>query len=201
MDEGLVKIRNERSRKDFPFLKLEDDEYVEFAFSRAKICLFMIIGGVALGLAAILFAFLVVLMGQDTLDEMGRNFLYVILMCLVLAAFLIGLVAFVVYRGNKLFITNKHVIQMVMKSPVATSLNMIDLASVEDASFHQNGLLQKLFKYGTLRLATVGDETTYTFEYSDVTPDQVRAISKLVTDAKQRPRRKKVQQEGQEQQE
>ena len=39
MDEGLVKIRNARSRKDFPFLKLEDDEYVEFAFKRTHICL------------------------------------------------------------------------------------------------------------------------------------------------------------------
>ena len=35
MDEGLAKIRHDRSKKDFPFLKLDDDEYVEFAFSRA----------------------------------------------------------------------------------------------------------------------------------------------------------------------
>ena len=32
MDEGLAKIRHARSTKDFPYLKLEDDEYVEFAF-------------------------------------------------------------------------------------------------------------------------------------------------------------------------
>ena len=38
MDEGLGKIRHDRSVKDFPFLKLEDDEYVEFAFKRAKVC-------------------------------------------------------------------------------------------------------------------------------------------------------------------
>ena len=33
MDNNLAKIRHERSVKDFPGLKLEDDEYVEFAFS------------------------------------------------------------------------------------------------------------------------------------------------------------------------
>ena len=188
MDENMIKIRSERSRKDFPQLKLEDGEYVEYAFSRAKICLVMIFGGVALGLIAILVGFLVVLMGQSTLDAMGRNFLYIILGCLVFAAMLIGLVALIVYRGNKLYVTNKHVMQKMMKSPVVTSVNVVDLASIEDASFHQSGLMQKLFRYGTFRLSTVGDETTYTFEYSDETPEQVRGISRLITEAKSKVR-------------
>ena len=184
MDEGLAKIRHARSQKDFPFLNLKDGEFVEFAFQRAKICLVMIFGGVALGLILILLTALVVLAGQTELDTMGRRFLYIILAVLILMAILIGLVALVIYRGNRLFVTNKRVIQMVMKTPVATSVNIIDLASVEDASFHQNGIMQKLFHYGTFRLSTVGDETTYTFEYSDVSPADLKAVSKLVTDAK-----------------
>lgn len=186
MDEGLIKIRHDRSRKDYPFLKLDDDEYVEFAFMRAKVYLFMIIGGVALGLIFILFIFLVILLKQHALDEMGRQFMYMILAALVVVAILIGIVALVVYRGNRLFITNKHVIQMVMKSPVATSVNLIDLSSIEDASFHQDGIMQKLFHYGTFRLATVGDETTYTFQYSDISPNQLREVSALITEAKAR---------------
>lgn len=184
MDENLVAIRHERSKKDFPFLKLEEGEYVEFAFSRTKMCLAMISGGVAAGLILILLAFLLTLSAQATLDEMGKNFIFIILTCLVATAILIGVVALIVYRGNKLFITNKHAIQLVMKSPVVTSVNMIDLASIEDASFHQSGLLQKIFRYGTLRLSTVGDETTYTFEFCDITPEQLKAISKLITENK-----------------
>lgn len=153
MDEGLVKIRHARSKKDFSFLKLEDDEYVEFAFSRAKVCLFMIFGGVAGGLILILFAFLMIILWQDA---MGRNFMFIILACLIVAALLMGWAGIAVYRGNRLFLTNKHAIQMVMKSPVATSVNVIDLPSIEDASFHQNGLVQKIFGYGTFRLSTVG---------------------------------------------
>jgi len=195
MDEGLAKIRHERSKKDFPYLKLEDGEYVEYAFSRAKACLLMIFGGVGMGIILILLAFLFILMGQDTLDDMGKNFLFIILISLVVAALLIGAIALVVYRGNKLFVTNKRVMQMIMKSPVATSFNVIDLASIEDASFHQNGLMQKLFHYGTFRLATVGDETTYTFTYSDATPEEIRGVSKLITDAKKRGRRSKPQAE------
>lgn len=186
MDEGLAKIRHGRSRKDFPFLKLEDDEFVEFALSRTKISLLITIGAIALGLALALVVFLFVLMGQTALDDMGRNFLYIILSALIVASILAAGVALMIYRGNKLFITNKHVIQMVMSSPVATSMNIIDLSSIEDASFSQNGIMQKLFHYGTFRLATVGDETTYTFPYSDISPVELKEVSKLISEAKKK---------------
>ncbi len=75
---------------------------------------------------------------------------------------------------------------MIMLSPVATSLNIIDLTSVEDASFSQNGILQKLLHYGTFRLAPVGDETTYTFRYSDVSPSALKEVSKLISEAKKK---------------
>ncbi len=186
MDEGLAKIRHGRSRKDFPFLKLEDDEYVEFAFSRSKISLLVKLGVVSVGLAISLVVFLFVLMGQPTLDDMGRNFLYIILSAMIIAAILAAAVALMIYRGNKLFITNKHVIQMVMSSPVATSMNIIDLSSIEDASFSQNGIMQKFFHYGTFRLATVGDETTYTFPYSDISSVELKEVSKLISEAKKK---------------
>ncbi len=186
MDEGLNKIRHERSKKDFPSLKLEDDEFVEFAFTRAKIYIFMVLMAIACGAALVLMILLFSLLQQSMLDEMGRNFLRIILAAIVIAAVLASIIALYVYRGNKLFITNKRVIQMVMISPVATSFNIIDLSSVEDASFSQNGLLQKLLHYGTFRLATVGDETTYTFKYSDISPTELREVSKLISEAKKK---------------
>ena len=184
MDEGLAKIRHERSVKDFPFLELEDNEYVEYAFKRARIWLNLILGGLAAGLIFILFAFLLVLLGKDSLDTTGVSFLYIILGSLLLAVFAIGVFTLIVYHGNKLFITNKHVIQMTMLSPMASSVNMIDLSSIEDTSFSQNGIMQKMFGYGMFRLSTVGEETTYTFKKSDITPEELRAVSKLVTKAK-----------------
>lgn len=191
MDENLVRIRHERSKKDFPFLTLEDDEYVEFAFTRAKICYMMIIAMVAGGLILLLFLFLMVLLGQSSLDTMGRNFMYMILLTLVVAALLTGVVATMVFRGNRLYITNKHAIQLIMKSPVVRSVNIIDLSSIEDASFHQNGILQTMFHYGTFRLSTVGDETTYTFPFSDIAPSELKAVSKLISAAKEKKTSKK----------
>ena len=90
MDSNLAKIRRARSQKDFPELTLEDDEYVEFAFTRARVCLLMILGGTAAGLILILLAFLLVILGQSMLDEMGRRFLFIILSALLIAALLVG---------------------------------------------------------------------------------------------------------------
>ena len=191
MDESLARIRHERSKKDFPGLRLEDDEYVEFAFKRARVCLLMIIGGVMFGLIVVLLAFLLVLMGQSMIDEMGRNFLFIILAALLASAVMIGVVSLVVYNGNRLFITNRRVIQMVMTSPVVNSVNIIDLSSVEDSSFRQENLLQNLFHYGTFRLSTVGDETTYTFKYSDISGEELKAVTDLISNAKKRGRKKK----------
>jgi len=184
MDEGLVRIRHERSVKDFPFLKLEDNEYVEFAFKRARIWLNLILGSLSAGLILILLAFLLVLLGQSSIDATGISFLYIILGALLFAVLLAGLFTVIVYRGNRLFVTNKHVIQLTMVSPMANSVNMIDLSSIEDTSFSQNGIMQKIFGYVTFRLATVGEETTYTFKNSDITQEELRAVSKLVTLAK-----------------
>ena len=184
MDVNLAKIRHERSKRDFPGVKLEDDEYVEYAFTRAKVCLWLILGGTGLGLIVILLGFLLTLLGQSMVDEMGRHFLFIILGTLLVAAIIIGLVSLMVYRGNRMIVTNKHVIQMIMNSPVSTSINIIDLGSIEDASFRQENLLQKLFNYGTLRLSTVGDETTYTFPYSDVSSEELKGVTQLITEAK-----------------
>ncbi len=186
MDTSLTKIRHERSKKDFPNLKLEDDEYVEFAFKRARIYLFAILAGIVASVIVILLAFLLVLLGQSMLDEMGRNFVFIILFALLASALIIGTIAIMLYNGNRLFITNRRVTQMIMNSPISRSVNAIDLFSVEDASFHQNGILQNFLHYGTLRLATVGDETTYTFKYSDISPEDLRAVVKLISDAKKK---------------
>lgn len=186
MDENLAKIRHERSKKDFPGLRLEEGEYVEFAFSRAKIILLLILGGTAFGVIVVLLAFLVALLGQEMIDEMGKNFLFIILLALLVAFIIMGLVAMTTYRGNKLYVTNKRVIQNVMNSLVSSSFNAIDLESVEDVSFRQDGLVQRMLGFGTLRLATVGEETTYTFKFSDISPEDLDAVSKLVSDAKKR---------------
>lgn len=189
MDDNLAKIRHERSKKDFPSIAFEDGEYVEFAFSRARVCFLLIWGITFTGIILVLAGFLFTLMSQDKLDEMGLRFLFIILFALLAAILISGIVTSRVYRGNKIFITNMHVIQMVMNSPVSNSINIIDLSSVEDASFRQDTIMQKIFNYGTFRLATVGDETTYTFKYSDISPKELKEVTRLITEAKNKSKK------------
>ena len=184
MDDNLVKIRHERSKKDFPNIAFEDGEYVEFAFSRARVCFLLIWSATAVGAILVLLAFLITLLGQSMIDEMGLRFLFIILFALLAAILISGFVASRIYHGNKIFITNMHVIQMIMDSPISSSINIIDLVSVEDASFRQDTLMQRIFNFGTFRLSTVGDETTYTFKYSDISPKELKEVTKLITDAK-----------------
>lgn len=186
MDKPLMKIRHERSKKDFPSLKLEDDEYVEFALKRARIYLWLIWARTALLAILLLLALLLMLVSQQGfLDAAGANYVFVVMITVVVVVLLSGVVATIVHNGNRLFITNQHVIQMTMNSPVSSSYNVINLESVEDVSFRQNTVAEKLFHYGTLRLSTVGDESTYTFRRSDISRDDLNAVSKLVSDAKQ----------------
>lgn len=193
MDESLVKIRHDRSVKDFPGLRLEEDEYVEYFFRRARVCLMAIWGGAFFGVVIVLLGFLLVLLGKARLDEMGLQFMYIILFSLLAAVALIFLLALKIYYGNKLFVTNRKVIQFIMISPISTSINIIDLFSIEDASFRQDSLIQKLFHFGTLRLATVGDETTYTFTYSDIKPEELKAVTDLISATKKANREAKEQ--------
>jgi hypothetical protein len=181
MDESLANIRHERSKKDFPALKLEDGEYVEFAFSRAKICYLLIWGCVA-GVAVLITAlFMFLFMTQPEINTMGNNFMAFLVITIIAFAFIAGLIATKVFSCNKLFITNRRAIQFIMVSPVVTSKNVIDLSSIEDASFRQTSIIQKLFKIGTLRLSTVGDETTYTLQYVEIIGgDELNSITKLI---------------------
>ena len=141
-------------------------------------------GGAFFGVVMILLGFLFVLMGQSKLDELGLQFMFIMLFSLLAAVFFIFLFALKVYYGNKLFITNRKVIQFIMLSPISSSINIIDLFSIEDASFRQAPLMQRIFHFGTLRLATVGDETTYMFAYSDIKPEELKAVTDLISGAK-----------------
>ena len=116
MDENLAKIRHERSKKDFPMLTLEDDEYVEYAFKRASVCLMLIMAGAGIGVIIILLGFLLVLLGQSMIDEMGKKFLFIMLFALFASVIVIRIVALKTYRGNRLFITNQRVIQLLITS-------------------------------------------------------------------------------------
>lgn len=93
------------------------------------------------------------------------------LMTVVIAA-----IAVHVYRGNRLFVTNESVIQHVQTSLFSTKEQTISLGNIEDVSYEQSGIMPHIFHYGTVRLSTEGEETTYYFRYASHPKEQVTRI-------------------------
>jgi len=102
-----------------------------------------------------------------SLSESAASF-WTIFFPILLFCILIGLgmyVIYYVYINNKFFLTNESVIQEIQVSLFSRREQTVSLANIEDASYRQENLIQTLFNYGSIRLSTEGDETTYRFTY------------------------------------
>jgi len=161
--------RHEESKELYPELNLSAGEHVISAVRRHPIGLF-----IPLGLGTFLIGIaLSVLVNYDLLLQnlsiMGLPAdATVIAVPILLLCVAIGLGMFIswyVYVNNKFFLTNESVIQEIQYSLFSRLEQTVSLASIEDASFTQSGIIQHIFDYGDIRLSTEGDETTYRFSY------------------------------------
>ena len=180
----LLKLRRARSRKDFPNIKVEDNEYVVLKSKRSGVVPILTWAGVAL--AAIFFITLNILISKTmtnsvfAMDAMSRGFFSIVIDVVFGVIVIAALIGLNVYSNNRLFVTNKRIIQQAQASLFSSSTNVIDLVSIEDVSFKQSGIWEHLIKVGTLRMSTIGEETTYTFKYVDTPIDELETITHLV---------------------
>ena len=191
MKTSLARIRHARSKQEFPFLPLEEGEYVELSIERSKLGLVLIWAGEIIAILGVLFIALTVLSSLNmnayvNVPGSAMPYFYMILISLILILIVSGVVGTKVYQGNQMFITNKRVFQNSMTGLFTRSLNVIELSRIEDVSFKQNGIFDYIFKIGTIRMSTVGDETTYTFPFVDTPTDEVNLIAHLIHLAKER---------------
>lgn len=162
--------RHEESVAKYPGLNLSEGEYVISEVARHPIGLFSIwlivmltLGAVFVGgpivVATIAPGFLASL--QPTAVTNGLLFLVLLAIFFVLG----GIIATVVYRGNRFYLTNESVIQRIQHDLLSHKEQTVSLANIEDASYNMRGLVQTLCQYGSIRLSTEGDETTYRFSF------------------------------------
>jgi hypothetical protein len=189
MKSDLAKLRHARSKKDFPGISLEENEYVVLKIKRSGVIPILVWTGVIL--AAIFFIVLNVIIATTTngtmfaMDSASRGFFSIIIDIVFGVILIAALISMNIYSNNRLFVTNKRIIQQAQASLFASSTNVIDLVSIEDVSFKQAGILEHLFRIGTLRMSTIGEETTYTFKYVDTPIDELETITHLVHIEKQ----------------
>jgi hypothetical protein len=187
LNKDLVKLRHDRSVQDFPGLDLDHNEFVEVFVKRHPIGKIAIwISEVVLGVA--LAALLVILLSEDgptiTTNEDSTFYMMVSFAAVFVLLILSGWIGVVIYKSNELIVTNKRVVQRITTSLFDKTLQTIDLASVEDVSYKQTGIIQTVFGYGTIRLSTIGDESTYQFTFVDDPSSQTDDIRKIVQSTK-----------------
>ena len=86
MKKELIKLHHARSAKDFPELRLEENEFVELAISRSKLGVVLMWGAAAFGYLALFVAILFLeFNAQDVtvaLNGFAKSYLYLIILVL-----------------------------------------------------------------------------------------------------------------------
>lgn len=179
-----VKMKHNRSKQLFPNLNISEGEYVITAVKRHPFGLLL---PMSLGLFLIILAF-ILLNNYDTLiNQSGLTRIMpdtsvvvlplVVLICLVMLGMY---VAIRVYINNKFFLTNESVVQEIQTGIFSKTEQTVSLGNIEDASFTQNGIIQQMFNFGSIRLSTEGDETTYRFEYVSNPKGHVSSLNNAI---------------------
>lgn len=179
-----LKKKHAISARIYPTLNLTDNEYVITVVRRHPIGLV-----IPLTLGALLIAAaLIILSNYPTIVEvlqiegqLAQTSVVAVPMLLFSAFIALAMfISYYVYINNKFYLTNESVIQEVQLSLFSRHEQTVSLENVEDASYHQAGILQDLFNYGTLRLSTQGDETTYTFRWAGNPKSRIAALNNAV---------------------
>lgn len=181
-----TKKKHEESRRKYPGLNLSEGEYVISAIKRHPIGVFSIWLVVAAALLIVFVAFPALIANQGVLGtrfQLSSTLIAsagLVLLLLAVLFILGGIIATVVYNGNRFYLTNESVIQHIQTSLFSKMEQTVSLANIEDASYRQLGIIQTLLGYGSLRLSTEGDETTYRFNFVTNPQKQVGLINDAV---------------------
>lgn len=176
--------KHEESKRRFPTLNLSEGEYIISAVKRHPIGLLAWVG---LPIVFTIGALLAIPFYADyyrdaasTTGLPGVDMVSLFLLFGIALVWLISLAAIYIYTQNKFFLTNESVIQEIRHSLFAHHEQTVSLANIEDASYRQTNILEQLFNYGSIRLSTEGDETTYRFAYVTNPKKQIAILNNAV---------------------
>jgi hypothetical protein len=187
----LVAAKHEESLLHYPEVHLSPDEYVIDMVRRHPIGLLSIWSLFALLTVAIISLLPFYASNKQAFEDallmsLPSPAAMMVPALIIIAIFALGsFIATYVYEGNRFYLTNESVIQHVRTSLFQSREQVINLVNVEDASYDQRGILQHILGYGTLRLSTQGEETTYRFYFVSNPRRVVNAVNDAVEVAMQ----------------
>ena len=179
--------RHKESLQKYPELNLSKGEYIVSATKRHPIGLFQIWFGVILAIA-LLIGFLVFFLADpggagSTITSSNseiKPLIAIVLLVICILALAGGMVGTYVYQKNTFYLTNESVIQNIQISLFNKREQTVCLENIEDASYLQTGLLTHIFNFGSIRLSTEGEETTYRMNYVSNPKQQIAILNNAV---------------------
>ncbi|HSW91990.1 MAG TPA: PH domain-containing protein [Candidatus Saccharimonadales bacterium] len=178
-----VKARHDKSVRDFPELNLSEAEFVISAVRRHPIGLVLPIAIMAFFvvlIVSLIISYPMIVASMNLLDPPAYGSVIVTGVLLTALVLIGGYIAVWVYMNNRFFLTNESVIQEIQVSLFSRHEQTVSLVNIEDASFRQQGIIQTMFNYGSIRLSTEGDETTYRFDYVADPKQQIATLNNAV---------------------
>lgn len=177
-------IKHERSKQVFPGLNLSEGEYVISAVRRHPI-------GLVIPFAAALLLVVLSLFGIFKYDSVASligaqgssdaySLVVVPLSLFIVFVVLVSYVAYYIYVNNRFFLTNESVIQEIQTGLFSKHEQTVSLSNIEDASYYQESIVHHIFNYGSIRLSTEGDETTYRFTYVSNPKEHIATLNNAV---------------------
>lgn len=184
-----VKRKHEESLRLYPFLNLSKGEFVVLVIRRHPIGL--LIPTIVTAISLVILVSLALLVpdfyaasansGSNMAFDLPTQGMVVgVLLLLALLAAIIGGSSIWIYQRNQFFLTNESVIQEIQHNLFFHHEQTVSLGSIEDASYKRRGFLQHIFNYGTMRLSTEGEETTYKFAFVEDPKNQIAIVSNAV---------------------
>lgn len=179
-----LRAKHERSVAEYPFLNLTEGEYVILRIQRHPIGLLAPVGissFLIILLLSVLFSYPMIL--ADSPSEGALPGFGVVALITLALSVLVGIFCYIavwVYLRNQFFLTNESVIQELQYSLFSKHEQTASLGSIEDVSYRQNGILQVMLNYGSIRLSTEGEETTYRFYYVSNPKQQTSILTNAV---------------------
>jgi uncharacterized membrane protein YdbT with pleckstrin-like domain len=178
-----VKARHEDSMRRYPQLNLSGEEFVISAVRRHPIGLVLPVGLTIFCVALVLSLVInypLIVESSGILNAPSYGSILFSGGLLVLLFLIGGYIAVWVYINNRFFLTNESVIQEIQTSLFSKHEQTVSLSNIEDASYRQQGFLQSLLDYGSIRLSTEGDETTYRFSYVSSPKQEIATLNNAV---------------------
>lgn len=178
-----IKERHDQSVRDFPELNLSDSEFVISAVRRHPIGLVAPVGVTVFLIAltaSLMINYTLIAESLGLVEPPNPGVVFLIGTLLILLYLIGGYIAVWVYVNNKFFLTNESVIQEIQTSLFTHNEQTVSLTNIEDASYQQLGIIQAMFNYGSIRLSTEGDETTYRFSYVTNPKQQIATLNNAV---------------------